>query len=140
MQDLLDGSRSNPLFKTGWGYYNRNTPGQVIVTTDTQYFTGPSWILGLYQPNQGTIIAADPAKNAQLLCQAIPALSLPVGAKETTRFENRNYNMPTLFADEMHWPRTVPNGVPEWRHSDFDNVAYPFIYGVFNRIISISSQ
>jgi len=137
-QALLDGSRCNPLFKNGWGTFNGNNPSAIYVNVDAAQFTGPSWILGLYQPSQGSTVAADPAKNTQLLAQAIPALSLPVGAKFTTAFDNQNYNMPAQFADKTRWPRSVPNNVPEWRHSDISKVAYPFIYKLFNQIISMT--
>jgi hypothetical protein len=84
----------------------------------------------------------DPAKNTQLLAQAIPALSLPVGANpcQNNALSGKQFNMPAQFADKARWPRSVPNNVPEWRHSDISKVAYPFIYQLFDQIISISNQ
>jgi hypothetical protein len=73
-QDLLDGSRYNPLFKNGWGTFNGNNPSEIYVNADASLFTGPSWILGLYQPNQGSTVASDPVKRNQLLAEMIPAL------------------------------------------------------------------
>ena len=139
-QDMLDGSRYNPLFKSGWGNYDGSDPAKTVVDTDTSYFTGPAWIMGLYTTSGGDTITSDPTKRTQLLAEAIPALSLPVGANETSALGSRNFNMPALFTDGVHWPRNIPNNVPEWRHSDIDNIAYPYIYKLFNQLVFISNQ
>ena len=142
--DLLNGSQFNPLFDTGWGAYQANNPDQVYVTTDIQYFTGPSWILGLYQAESGSAVAADPAKNIQLLADAFPALTLPVGANAVTTLttragSERNFDMQANF--ESGWPTTHPqvsidSPIREWHHSDFDYVAYPYNYKLFNQIVN----
>jgi hypothetical protein len=143
-QDLLDGSQYNPLFKNGWGTFNGNNPSEIYVNVDASQFTGPSWILGLYQPNQGSIVAADQVKNAQLLAEMIPALSKPVGANPcgNNALSGKQFNMATEFADEDHWPtvRGANNHVPKWWHSDMGQVAYPYLYKLYNRLVSISNQ
>jgi uncharacterized Zn-binding protein involved in type VI secretion len=139
-QDLLDGSRYNPLFKSGWGNYYFDDPAEIDVDTDSSHFTGPSWIMGLYTTSGGNTIAADPAKRAQLLAEAIPALSLPVGAHNVTQLGDNNFNMPVQFTDGTHWPRNIPNGVPEWRHSDMGQVAYPYLHTFYGQLVSISNQ
>jgi hypothetical protein len=141
-QDLLDGSKFNPLFNSGWGAYNANNPSERNVNTDATYFTGPIWILGLYDPVGGNTIAADPAKAAQLLAEATPALSLPVGANRTSRLEEKNFNMPTQFANSAHWPRDKQQGtdIPFWYHSDMGQIAYPYIYKLYNQLVSITNQ
>ncbi len=143
--DLLNGSQFNPLFDSGWGAYQANNPDQVYVTTDIQYFTAPSWILGLYQAESGSTVAADPAKNIQLLADAFPALTLPVGANHVDKLvpqgqPDRNFDMQAGF--ENGWPTTRPQvsiGSPirEWHHSDFDYVAYPYNYKLFNQIVNV---
>lgn len=143
-QDLLDGSKYNPLFKNGWGWYDPLWPENAYVNVDTAKYTGPSWIQGLFTTTGGGTLAAQPDKNAQLLAQAIPALSLPVGSKLTTAFDNQNYNMPAQFVNGTHWPAdrgiVLSSGVPNWHHSDISQVAYPYVYKLFNQLVLISNQ
>jgi hypothetical protein len=138
--DLLNGSQFNPLFDSGWGAYQANNPDQVFVTTDIQYFTGPSWILGLYQAESGNAVAADPAKNIQLLADAFPALTLPVGANMVAALnppnEIRNFDMQADF--ENAWPSSRSPAY-EWHHSDFDYVAYPFTYQLFSKMVKLGN-
>ena len=144
-QDLLDGSRYNPLFISGWGNYYFDDPAEIDVDTDTSHFTGPAWIMGLYTTSGGDTIAADPAKRAQLLAEAIPALSLPVGAHKCSLIQDsKQFNMPAQFADKTLWPSargTDPSSdLPNWHHSDMDQVAYPYLYKFYNKLVSISNQ
>jgi len=136
--DLLDDSRYNPLFKTGWGRYDGANPGQVVVDTSSTFNDGPSWILNLYGAFSGDAEMADPLKRNQLLAEAIPALTWPVGTHHTSSFGNdRNFDLPS-FTD--NWPRELENGIPNWRHSDMHNVAYRYQYRVFDKIVTISKQ
>jgi hypothetical protein len=50
--------------------------------------------------------------------------------------------MATQFADSAHWPRDKQEGtrIPFWYHSDMDQIAYPFIYKLYNQLVSISNQ
>jgi hypothetical protein len=140
---LLAQTRWTPLFKTGWGRWDGSNPTNVVRDTSPSYYTGPSWIFNLYdRDTTGSTLAAAPANNAQILAQAIPALSLPVGANKCTQILSaRQFNMPALFADQTRWPRGNPdNAPPTWKHSDINSVAYPFLYKLFNQIVSISQQ
>jgi hypothetical protein len=144
-QDMLDGSRYNPLFNNGWGAFNLNNASEIYVNVDTAYFTGPSWIMGLYDPLGGNTIAADSAKRAQLLAEAIPALSLPVGANTCGNIlSGKQFNMPIQFVDAAHWPSdrgvNSSSGIPNWHHSDMDQVAYPYLYKFYYKLVSISNQ
>jgi hypothetical protein len=136
------------LFDNGWGAFNLNNAGEIYVNVDTTYFTGPSWILGLYQPTQGSIVAADPAKRTELLAEAFPSLTLPVGANHVDKLapqngNDRNFDMQATL--ENGWPSdrgAVQVGLPaagEWHHSDFDYVAYPFTYQLFNKIVTLGN-
>jgi hypothetical protein len=110
---------------------------------DVAHFCGPSWIMGLYTTSGGDTIAADPAKRAQLLAEAIPALSLPVGANpcQNNALLGKQFNMPEQFVAPAHWPRPVGIGeLPKWWHSDMDQVAYPYLYMFYNKLVSISNQ
>ncbi len=142
-QDMLDGSRFNPLFNNGWGAFNKANASEIYVNNDTTYFTGPSWIAGLYTTSGGNTIASDPAKHAQLLAEAIPALSLPVGAHFCSQISSaKQFDMPSQFVDATHWPRSVDptSGTPDWHHSDMDQIAYPYLYKFYNKLVSISNQ
>ncbi len=138
--DLLNGSQFNPLFDSGWGAYRVNNPDQVCVNTDIQFFTAPSWILGLYQTESGSAVAADPAKNIQLLADAFPALTLPAGANSVSVLSQpndiRNFDMQANF--ENGWPSSR-SPTFEWHHSDFDYVAYPFTYELFNKMVTLGN-
>ena len=140
MASLLDSSRYSPLFKTGWGTYDRSNPTLEVI--DTNYKDGPDWIFDLYGVTSGSTIAADPIKRNQLLAEAIPALSLPVGANQTASFTGgKNYNLPTQFADTTHWPRRRDeHDVRLWWHSDVHDVAYLYQYKLFDKLVSISNQ
>lgn len=129
----------HPFFEPGWGVVGL---GDRLVDVDAAHFCGPAWIMGLYTTSGGNTIAADPAKRAQLLAEAIPALSLPVGAHETSRLNDRNFDMASQFADSAHWPspRGATDGIPNWHHSDMDQVAYPYLYKLYNQLVSISNQ
>jgi hypothetical protein len=110
--------------------------------TSPQWYSGPPWIFDLYARNStGSDVAT--AHRDQLLAQAIPALTLPVGANSTPAFApEKNYNMPDLYADKLHWPRgsVEITEVPEWHHGDARDVAYVFIYSLFNEILTISNE
>ena len=73
----------------------------------------------------------------------ISALTLPVGANHVDKFApdgepDKNVNMQTSF--ESGWPaeRSQPTDdeAYKWHHSDFDYVAYPFTYKLFNQIVT----
>jgi hypothetical protein len=139
--NLLNGSQFNPLFKTGWGGYELNNPSNVVVITDSQYFTGPSWILGLYQSGSGDAIAADPLKRARLLADAVPALTLPLGANPITTpgIIAQSIDMMTL---ENNWPQGRLSNAQErnnWHHSDFHEVAYTFTHELFDTFVDLGN-
>ena len=44
------------------------------------------------------------------------------------------------MANADKWPRTNRNGNRIWEHSDFKNVAYFFVYKLFDRIVGKDSN
>jgi hypothetical protein len=83
------------------------------------------------------------AHRDRILSDAIPALTLPVGANHVDKFaprngDDKNFNMQTSF--ETGWPAARSQPTDEeaykWHHSDFDYVAYPFTYKLFNQIVT----
>lgn len=43
------------------------------------------------------------------------------------------------MANADKWPKKK-NGNPVWEHSDFKNVAYFFVYGLFDRLVGKNSN
>jgi alpha-tubulin suppressor-like RCC1 family protein len=99
-------------------------------------------------PPDEDLLGADGSTYAQanrdrILSDAIPALTLPVGVNHVDRFaprnaDDNNFNMQTSF--ETGWPAARSNPADDeaykWHHSDFDYVAYPFTYTLFNQIVA----
>jgi hypothetical protein len=78
----------------------------------------------------------------RILSDAIPALTLPVGANPVDRLGvDRNVDMSaTTF--ENGWPAArLANNLEnnKWHHSDFDYVAYPFTHNLFDEIVNDGS-
>jgi alpha-tubulin suppressor-like RCC1 family protein len=81
------------------------------------------------------------ANRDRILSDAIPALTLPVGANSVTYLDDRagdkrNFNMRNEF--ETSWPSARSTGSEAfyWYHSDFDYVAYPFTHKLFDEIVN----
>ena len=132
----LEGMTRSPFFQPGWGTWNINDP--TVRHVDTTPYPGvPDWIGWLFT-SQGNVYSADPLKRNQLLAEAIPALSFPLGSRPATAFQDRNYNLPSLV-DQANWPRGRPaNNTPEWRHSDMREVAYLYQYRVFDQFVELA--
>jgi len=84
------------------------------------------------------------ANRDRILSDAIPALTLPVGANSVTRLDERaggtrNFNMQTKFVTGWPAARTTGDEAYKWYHSDFDYVAYPFTHKLFDEIVSDGS-
>lgn len=83
------------------------------------------------------------ANRDRILSDAIPAMTLAVGANHVDKFApdddaDQNIDMGATF--ETGWPlaRSSIND-PEkfkWHHSDFDYVAYPFTHKLFDEIVN----
>ncbi len=74
----------------------------------------------------------------RLLATAMPALTLPTGANTVEIFKdnNKNFDMPIQFKnDQNDWPS---NRIPkDWHHSDIKEVAYTYIYNLFDKFVSL---
>jgi hypothetical protein len=80
----------------------------------------------------------------QLLAEAIPALSLPVGSGNTSIFNTfgsvRNFNMPALYVpNPIGWPNGESSSTPNWYHSNMREVAYPFLWPLYDQFVTISN-
>ena len=84
---------------------------------------------------------------ARFLADAIPAESGAVGANHVSAFgANGNVRLDAdCIANTDKWPakrKSSENGVVRfrWEHSDFKNVAYFFVYKLFDRIVGKNSN
>lgn len=82
-----------------------------------------------------TVLPADyisEKRLARLLAEAIPALTLPAGANETSAFGLRNnFNMQDMQVNG--WPNVRDK--LNWYHSDFKDVAYLYVYELFDQLV-----
>jgi len=79
------------------------------------------------------------AHRDRILSDAIPALTLPVGANPIPAFNtiHRNFDL-TSGNFQNGWPvsRRAGSEGRNWHHSDFDYVAYPFNHKLFDQIVN----
>jgi hypothetical protein len=99
-------------------------------STATNFFPD----VALPDPNQGSAYAA--ANRNRILSDAIPAMSLVIGANQTSILgSTHNINMMTL---ENAWPQdrmsTLEN--TNWHHSDYHEVAYTFTHKLFDQYVT----
>ena len=83
----------------------------------------------------------------RMLSDAIPALTLPVGANPVPRLVglNRNFDMQTTY--ESGWPSDRgpaqwPQGTTaagEWHHGDFRQVGYTFTHKLFDDFVNFGN-
>jgi hypothetical protein len=72
-----------------------------------------------------------------LLAKAFPSVSRPMGANNNTEWDfiTQNFNMPDLF-NGNGWPATRGG---EWWHSDFKDVAYLYVFELYQSLTSLSN-
>jgi len=86
----------------------------------------------LFQETSGSSFAD--ANRVRLLAEAFPARTLATGRQQVNAlFTNGdNFDMQTSFENIWSWPRENRN----WRHSDLREVAYPYIYSIFDKFVT----
>jgi hypothetical protein len=78
----------------------------------------------------------------RILADAIPALTLPVGANPVPILESLGHDFDMQANFESDWPLGRPARVAgavaagEWHHSDFRQVAYPFTYKLYSEFVN----
>lgn len=140
----------------GWrfSYYWRDSFGNPLspsIMNDTPNSilqNQPMFSVGssLNAPPDEDLLGEDASAYAQahrdrILSDAIPALTLPVGANFVSSLgATHNFNMSSTDF-ESGWPSGRSTGVEayKWHHSDFDYVAYPFTHGLFDKIVTLGS-
>ena len=122
-------------------------PDRAMTNTDVQLQMAPffdkSYDAALYTTNSSGSDYARDNRN-RILSDAIPALSLPVGANPVAYLDLRsgrksNFNMQTEF--ENGWPqeRMESSEKNKWHHSDVSYVAYPYTFKLFNQIANAAN-
>ena len=103
-------------------------------TTKVPHSGAPSWIGNLIDNSNGSTTAS--ANRPQLLAEMFPARTLPAGANIVSVFGNAaNFDMPALYKNG--WPTDRGNDT-DWKHSDVKDVAYTYIYGLFDKFKTIA--
>ena len=70
----------------------------------------------------------------RILAKGIPALSIPTGNCPFLPIDaSRHFNMNSLTQNA--WCRNHPENHSRWLHTDIQNTAFFFTYGVFERIV-----
>jgi hypothetical protein len=131
---------ANPVFDPG---FNLNVAGDPPVPTGGISIHGqaPGWIPNLTNSANGSSSASKHAN--QLLAEMFPARTLPMGGEggsQAASIVGQNlFDMPALYiTDSTQWPRkTQYNGDVEWLHSDVKNMAYPQLYQIYKKFVSI---
>ncbi|MGH7941381.1 MAG: hypothetical protein ACREFR_09950, partial [Limisphaerales bacterium] len=74
------------------------------------------------------------ANRNRILSDAIPAVTLPIGANRVARIESlgREFNMED---NENGWPVTTGSEAFNWHHSDIRAVAYTFTFKAYSEMV-----
>jgi len=100
----------------------------------------------LYQPISNAVTLPNEQHQWDLLASAIPAMSFAAAANSMSSLinldtnEDKNFNMESLRGDIPAWPTIRsedPKWATRWRHSDIRNVALPYVYHTFEKMLTI---
>jgi hypothetical protein len=140
------GWRFNASYNTNvfdWGHLS---PAQASLLPDSQLQTNAFFDFNSRSGSHPDVnlLGATGSTYAQtsrnrILSDAIPALTLPVGANAVTILDQpgnpHNFDMNSLYKNG--WPLTRNSGEGlNWHHSDFRQVAFTFTYPLFDKLIS----
>ena len=98
----------------------------------TNAFFDTSYDYALFNPLTGSDYAQE--NRNRILSDAIPAVTWAVGSHPVPRLQasGKNFDMNALY--ENGWPasRSTGDEAFKWHHSDFRDVAYTYVYKLFN--------
>jgi hypothetical protein len=123
--------QTNAFFDFGWHTFGSDFPDYYYIQVTN---------------SSGSSYAA--ANRNRIISDAVPALTLPIGANYVTNLDVRvgdvrNFDMQALY--ENNWPalrqpvNVGTSATGEWHHSDIVNVAYPFNFQFFNQIVNVGN-
>lgn len=136
--DAPDGGYGTNIHAARGGFeWRRLGPAAAASLTDEQIRTNSFFTrfnnTELYGKN-GSVVAQRPATRHQLLADALPALSNPTGRNALGSFDNRNRNLMS-FRRGKYKDGNWPDPDERWRHSHIKEIAYPFNYAAFDKIV-----
>lgn len=128
-----------PKGEGGWGFnpdhtvpLSQNTELLKTEYTDEEMVTSPPFLPfaedWLHSTNAVTTTQIAEVRD-RILADGIPALTFAAGANEAGGLVD-NYNYQNVSGTPNGWPRTT--GV--WRHSDLKDVAYFYVWKLFEKI------
>ena len=131
---------SNGVYLTATTPATAATIPNYMLLRDPYFKPGSGDIATLYGTNAAAASAFAQSNHVDLLAAFVPALSLPAGANRVDVLSlSRNYNMQNDGGNigfQNGWPDTrTSNGAygTRWLHSDFKNVAFPYVYLLFKK-------
>ena len=118
----------------------RKSPADAAQLSDAQLREHPFFAdflePALVSTNASTASAEAGEANVRydLFARAIPAMSNAAAANSMTSLGNRNYPMHTAGKAQNNGAFPTPDNM--WRHSDFKDVALPYVYPMYEEMIS----
>ena len=138
--------------KAAGGHFEKLTPGEAARLTNQQLLLDPFFLplkakwLHQARPPRSSPLLDSPDVRYELLATAIPAMSFAAGAAEIPRsaysLRVRNYDLEKEGRTPGRWPtegHTAKHTPGRWLHSDFKNVALPFVHPLFVKMIGEAS-
>jgi hypothetical protein len=149
--NILGSDHGGWRFSTNYDSFGVHmSPANAALLSDSQLRTNPFVeFRGFLDPSfDAALLGGSGSGYAQtnrnrILADAIPALTPAVGANAVPKLSppqnsvERNFNMPDLFKNG--WPLSRPSSGPEagnWYHSDFREVAYTYVYRLFDEFVN----
>ncbi len=130
--------QAEPFFRPG-GFWNKVGTWKYDPTTKTNSWSSER-LNRLYDPATGSTFASD--HRDTLLARMIPAMSppagrIPVRALDSPVEGGRNFDMSSVAIRGLSEPWLSPpvRTDKKWRHSDLREVAYPYVRGLYDRIV-----
>jgi len=136
----------------GSGIFSHMSVSDASQLTTNQVKSSPFFFLSSYPTSLGNFTADLALTNSsgstyatanrnRILADAIPAMTLPIGANSVPRLSPpnnpvvRNFNMQALY--ENGWPviRLSTSESNNWHHADFKDMAYTFTYPLYTNLV-----
>jgi len=137
--DLTDGYNNHDCVDTTEGTTcslikpeNANTLDKNILKTKPLFKKNPDNSM-LYSDNQVDSSVLTVSMLEKILANEVPALTFAAGHRGVTDFNNIDIRANYITKGAI-WPRRGK----EWRHCDIFNVAYPYLYGLYDFWVTLS--
>lgn len=111
-------------------------PSFLLTLRTTPLFSADADDAKVFDETTGAAEAADRVVRNRLLAKSIPARTLPAGSSAAVAFGNNNFDMQSEFRQKGAWPASrLGRDEPNWKHGDAREVAYPYIYQLFDFLV-----